>query len=87
MLGYSKMKKWIQLYDEILSVNHRTELLREIRDEDDLFMFLCLSETLGLPNPAIYYTLELYPYILEKFHEWHLRMGSEKSPIDGIRCC
>ncbi|MBY0097297.1 cory-CC-star protein [Mesobacillus maritimus] len=80
-------KKLIQLYEEIISVNHRTEIARELRDEDDLFLFLCLSETLGLPNPAYYYTLELYPYMLEKFHEWHLRMGMDKSPLTGFRCC
>jgi hypothetical protein len=50
-------------------------------------MLLCASEMLGIPNPAFYYTLELYPLIIERFHEWHLRMGMEKSPLDGIRCC
>ncbi len=87
MKGIDALKRMLQLYDDILSVNHRTEIARELRDEDDLFLLLCLSETLGLPNPAFYYTLELYPYILEKFHEWHLRMGMEKSPLTGIRCC
>jgi len=87
VIGLSSIKKILQLYDDILSVQHRTEIARELRDEDDLFLFLCLSETLGLPNPAFYYTLELYPYIIEKFHDWHLRMGMEKSPLDGIRCC
>jgi hypothetical protein len=85
--GFNTIKKMLHLYDEILSVQHRTEIARELRDEDDLFLLLCLSETLGLPNPAFYYTLELYPYIIEKFHDWHLRMGMEKSPLDGIRCC
>lgn len=82
-----KMKRAIALYDEILKQPHRTELAREMRDEEDLFMLLCFSEMLGLPNPAFYYTLELYPMIIGKFHDWHLRMGMEKSPLDGIRCC
>nr|WP_051239669.1 cory-CC-star protein [Pontibacillus halophilus] len=71
----------------MLSVQHRTEIAREIRNEDDLFMLLLYSEMLGIPNPASFYTLELYPYVIEKFHDWHLRMGMEKSPLDGIRCC
>ncbi|MBU8906461.1 cory-CC-star protein [Desertibacillus haloalkaliphilus] len=80
-------KKIVKLYDEILSLQHRAEIKREIRDQDDLFMLLCFSEMLGIPNPVSYYTLELYPEMIEKFHDWHLRMGMEKSPLDGIRCC
>ncbi|WP_110113331.1 cory-CC-star protein [Bacillus sp. CGMCC 1.16541] len=82
-----KMKQMIHIYDEILKQPHRTEIARELRDEEDLFILLCFSEMLGLPNPAFYYTLELYPLIIERFHEWHVRMGIEKSPLDGIRCC
>jgi hypothetical protein len=81
------LKKIISLYDEIIRLPHKTEIARELRDEDDLFMLLLYSETLGIPNPVFYYTLELYPYILDKFHDWHLRMGMEHSPLDGIRCC
>lgn len=85
MLG--KMKQLIEWYDEVLSMPHRREILSELRDEDDLFMLLLYSEMLGIPNPAYYYTLELYPYMLEKFHDWHLRMGMENSPLSGFRCC
>ena len=81
------LKSLFKYYDEVLRLPHRAEIARELRDEDDLFMLLCYSEMLGIPNPAFYYTLELYPYIIEKFHEWHLRMGLEKSPLTGIRCC
>ena len=77
----------IQWYEEMLNIPHRTEIARELRDEDDLFILLLYSDMLGIPNPAFYYTLELYPYIIEKFHGWHLRMGMEKSPFEGIRCC
>ncbi|TWI56865.1 hypothetical protein IQ10_01555 [Halalkalibacter nanhaiisediminis] len=81
------LKRIFELYDEILRLPHKAEIHRELQDEDDLFLLLVYSDMLGIPNPAFYYTLELYPYILEKFHEWHLRMGMEKSPLDGIRCC
>jgi hypothetical protein len=82
-----KFKKIIQLYDEMIRLPHKTEIARELRDEDDLFLLLLYSDMLGLPNPVFYYTLELYPYIIEKFHDWHLRMGMEHSPLEGIRCC
>ncbi|MED3646360.1 cory-CC-star protein [Halalkalibacterium halodurans] len=81
------LKRLFELYDEMLRVPHRAEIHRELQDEDDLFLLLVYSEMLGVPNPAFYYTLELYPYIIETFHEWHLRMGMDKSPLQGIRCC
>ncbi|UJW55944.1 hypothetical protein HXZ66_00045 [Bacillus sp. A116_S68] len=81
------IKQWLLLYDDILRQGHRTEILRELRDEDDLFFLLLYSEALGIPNPVSFYTLELYPYMLDKFHDWHLRMGMEKSPLSGFRCC
>lgn len=77
----------LAFYDEVLRLPHRAEIKRELRDEDDIFYLLCFSELLGLPNPVSYYTLELYPEMIDQFHDWHLRMGMDKSPIDGIRCC
>ncbi|MBM7572182.1 cory-CC-star protein [Aquibacillus albus] len=82
-----KIKQAINWYDQVLSLSHRSEIARELRDEDDLFLLLLYSELIGIPNPVYYYSLELYPYMIEKFHDWHLRMGMEKSPLDGIRCC
>ncbi|PAV28922.1 hypothetical protein CIL05_14380 [Virgibacillus profundi] len=83
----AKLKTLIQFYEEVLSMPHRQEIARELRNEDDLFLLLLYSEMIGIPNPVYYYTLELYPYMIEKFHDWHLRMGMEKSPMTGIRCC
>ncbi|MDC3416568.1 cory-CC-star protein [Aquibacillus salsiterrae] len=82
-----KIKNLIDWYEQVLSLNHQSEISREIRDEEDLFLLLLYSELLGIPNPIYYYSLELYPYMVEQFHTWHLRMGMDKSPLDGIRCC
>lgn len=81
------VKKLIQFYEDVISLPHKGEVARELRDEDDLFFLLLYSEMIGIPNPVFYHTLELYPYMIEEFHEWHLRMGMEKSPMSGIRCC
>lgn len=81
------LKRLMSYYEEVISLPHRWEIAAELRDEEDLFFLLLYSEMIGIPNPAYYYTLELYPYMIEKFHEWHLRMGMEKSPMHGIRCC
>jgi hypothetical protein len=45
------------------------------------------AETLGVPNPASWYTMELMPVLYEQFHDWHRRMGMEHSPLDHLRCC
>lgn len=65
----------------------RQSIGRAQRDEDDLFMLLVLAESLGIPNPTTFYTLELLPIIYDRFHEWHTRMGLERSPLDHIHCC
>jgi len=54
---------------------------------NDLFLLLCFMETVGLPNPATIYLMEVYPYFLEEFHTWHRRMGMEHSPLDNLPCC
>lgn len=79
--------RFLELLNEFYEGRHRGALAREMREEDDLFMFLVFSEMMGIPNPASYYTLELLPVLYEGFHEWHLRMGMEHSPLDHFRCC
>ncbi len=66
---------------------YRQSFARAQRDEDDLFMLMVFAETLGVPNPAAFYTLELLPVVYDRFHEWHHRMGMEHSPLDHIKCC
>lgn len=66
---------------------HRRAMARAQRDEEDLFMLLVFAENLGVPNPAAYYTMELLPIVYDRFHEWHKRMGMERSPLDHISCC
>ena len=75
------------LASEFYNAPYRGAIARAKRDEDDLFMLLVFSELMGVPNPASYYTLELQPILLERFHEWHTRMGMEHSPLDEFRCC
>ncbi|GAB3547022.1 hypothetical protein GCM10027404_08300 [Arthrobacter tumbae] len=72
---------------EFYSAPYRRTFARAQRDEEDLFMMLVLSEALGVPNPASYYTVELLPVVYDRFHDWHRRMGLERSPLDNISCC
>ena len=75
------------LMREFYVAPHRGVVARAKRDEDDLFMLLVFSEAMGIPNPASFYTLELQPVLYDRFHDWHTRMGMEKSPLEGFRCC
>ena len=82
-----KLRWWAYLASEAYHAPYRGAVARAKRDQDDLFMLLIFSEMMGVPNPATYYTLELQPIMLERFHEWHTRMGMERSPLDEFRCC
>jgi hypothetical protein len=82
-----KLRHFADLLREFHLGPHRGFVARAKRDEEDLFMLLVFSEMMGVPNPASFYTLELQPILWERFHDWHTRMGMEKSPLDGIRCC
>ncbi|MCC5854725.1 MAG: DNA helicase [Idiomarina sp.] len=73
--------------EEVYNAPYRSAIARARREQDDLFMLLVFSEMMGVPNPASYYTLELQPLMLERFHDWHQRMGMERSPLDHFRCC
>ncbi|MFD1719486.1 cory-CC-star protein [Georgenia deserti] len=66
---------------------YRRSFARARRDEDDLFLLLVLGEALGVPAPAGYETMELLPVVYERFHDWHRRMGIERSPLEHVACC
>ena len=81
------LRRWEHLASEFYNAPYRGTVARAKREQDDLFMLLVFSEMMGVPNPATYYTLELQPILMERFHEWHTRMGMEHSPLDEFRCC
>lgn len=84
---WQRLREAGDLVREFYVAPHRGVVARAKRDEDDLFMLLVFSEMMGVPNPASFYTLELQPILYDRFHEWHTRMGMEKSPLEGFRCC
>ena len=87
----SSFRKFVDTLSSLLTdyyvSPYRGAVARAKRDEDDLFMLFVFGELMGIPTPATYYTLELPPVLLERFHEWHTRMGREHSPLDHFRCC
>lgn len=66
---------------------YRRTLNRARQDEDDLFLLFVLADGMGVPNPMTYETLELLPVVYDRFHDWHRRMGMDRSPLDTLSCC
>ncbi len=75
------------IYEGLYVAPYRSQIHRAYLEERDLFLLLGFSDLLGAPNPVAFYTLELYPELIEQFHQWHLRMGLEHAPEGGFRCC
>lgn len=75
------------IYEGVYIAPYRSLVHREYVQHQDAFLLLCFADLLGVPNPVQFYTLELYPELLEQFHRWHLRMGMERPPEGGFRCC
>lgn len=75
------------LLGEMFSGPYRRTFARARQDEDDLFLVIVLAEALGVPNPASYYTAELLPVVYDQVHDWHRRMGMDRSPLDHFSCC
>jgi hypothetical protein len=80
----ARWRRFAELYREFATARYRSAVARERRDAEDLFLLLCFSDMMGIPNPVSYYTLELLPEMLERFHQWHLRQGMERSPLEGF---
>lgn len=81
------LSRFLAGWEQALRVGQDAAAQRELDEADDLFLLLCFGESFGLPNPAAWYTLELYPLLLEEFHDWHRRMGMQRSPLEHLRCC
>ncbi|CAD7286922.1 hypothetical protein LMG7974_00151 [Campylobacter majalis] len=80
-------KAFLQGLDEFYKAPYRAALTKSYQEEGDFFMILAFAESLGVENPASFYTLELLPFLLEEFHAWHKRAGMQNSPIEHFGCC
>ena len=76
-----------EIYEGMFIAPYRAQIYRDYRERRDLFLMLSFADLTGVPNPVNFYTLELYPELIEQFHEWHQRLGMEHAPEGGFRCC
>ncbi|WP_170019058.1 cory-CC-star protein [Campylobacter sp. RM16190] len=82
-----KIKSFLEGLDEYYQAPYRSALTKSYQEENDFFMLMAFAESLGVQNPASFYTIELLPFLLEEFHAWHKRMGMQHSPIEHFGCC
>lgn len=76
-----------EIYEGLFVAPYRSQIYREYLEQRDLFLLAGFADLLGAPSPVAFYMLELYPELIEQFHQWHLRMGMEHPPEGGFRCC
>lgn len=76
-----------EIYEGIYLAPYRRHIHREYLRRRDQFFLVAFADLLGAPHPIAFYTLELYPALIEEFHEWHRRLGMEEPPEGGFRCC
>ena len=82
-----RLRAMREIYEGVFFVPYRSQMYRAYREERDAFLLLGFTDLLGVPNPVAFYTLELYPELIEEFHQWHLRIGMPQAPEGGFRCC
>lgn len=75
------------IYDGVFLAPYRRQAHREYLRAEDQFFVVAFADLLGVPHAVPFYTLELYPHLIQQFHEWHRRMGMEHPPEGGFRCC
>lgn len=79
-------RRFVRFHDELFLAPWRAAIAREARREEEALLALLFLEALGVPGPADYYALELYPELIQAFHDWHRRMGMDRFPEPGV-CC
>lgn len=71
---------------EFFFARWRSGLQQEATRQQDALLAMLFLESYGIQSPTSYFTLALYPEMVESFHEWHLRSGRDDLVGAGI-CC
>ena len=82
-----RLKAAAEIYQGVALAPYRAEIQRRYARQRDAFLLATFSDALGVPDPTEFYTLELMPYLMDEFHEWHQRIGMDHPPDGGWRCC
>jgi hypothetical protein len=82
-----RLRRAVAIYEGVALAPYRSAIQRRYARERDAFMVATFSDALGVSHPMDLYAVELLPYLMEDFHEWHRRVGLERAPEGGWRCC
>lgn len=82
----SGVRRFEELHRELFIAPWRAGLRREARSRQDALVALLFLDAMGVPNPDPHLSAELYPELVESFHDWHRRQGVERWPEFGV-CC
>jgi hypothetical protein len=52
-------------------------------DLENLFLFMIIGDTIGVPILPPYYSLRLIPYVMEAMPYWKRRVLRERHPLDN----
>jgi len=52
-------------------------------DLENLFLFMIIGDTIGVPILPPYYSLRLVPYVIEVLPYWKRRVLRERHPLDN----
>lgn len=82
----SRLRRAGEIHSELFIAPWRAGLQREARSRQDALVAMLFLDAMGVPNPDPYLSLEVYPEMVESFHDWHRRQGIERWPSAGV-CC
>ena len=80
------LRRLADYHEQVFTARWRRELRRDARDQQDTLRAVLLLDTLGVPNPVAYETLDVVPYLVADLHAWHQRMGRREYGDPGV-CC
>ncbi len=78
---------FLRLVNEFANLHFKKPIEYEYADLRDALIASLFLEFFGVDNPLGIYTIDIYPYLLEEFHNWHKTLGLERSPISTFPCC
>ncbi|MBS3782035.1 MAG: hypothetical protein KGY66_06770 [Candidatus Thermoplasmatota archaeon] len=56
---------------------------KDAYEDQDVFLLMCFSDLIGVPNPYAYYMSELLPYIARDLPSWQWRLTQDKLEFLG----
>ncbi len=71
---FKKLKENAKMFLKGMSWAGAARIRGEAIAENDIFYLLCFSDLLGIPNPGLYYTLEILPYMSKEIRSWEWKM-------------